>query len=169
MPELVAPTVTLHAAWLEAHAEWGPGRHEDGFGVTPADDVTTASGFATWVTRLTDPSAPRLHRWIVSEGRVLGGIALRWGTDDYISWAGNLGYGIRPSARRRGLATWAITQIATEARAVGLAELIAVCAPDNTPSARTLLQAGATFEGPGNTPFGPSHRYRLPLPHRAAT
>lgn len=25
MPELINPTVALHAAWLEAHKEWGPG------------------------------------------------------------------------------------------------------------------------------------------------
>jgi hypothetical protein len=30
MPELIPPTVRLHAGWLEAHAEWGPGQHEDG-------------------------------------------------------------------------------------------------------------------------------------------
>ncbi|MGC5019314.1 hypothetical protein [Micromonospora sp. DT47] len=29
MPELVAPTVRLHAAWLEARDEWGPGALED--------------------------------------------------------------------------------------------------------------------------------------------
>ncbi|MEU4715850.1 hypothetical protein AB0F73_19625 [Micromonospora purpureochromogenes] len=39
MPELIAPTVHLHAAWLEAHDEWGPGVHEDGFGLLPSDEV----------------------------------------------------------------------------------------------------------------------------------
>jgi hypothetical protein len=39
MPELIAPTACLHAAWLGAHAEWGPGAHEDGFGLLPSDEV----------------------------------------------------------------------------------------------------------------------------------
>ena len=39
MPELIEPTGQLHAAWLEARADWGPGVHEDGFGLLTTDDV----------------------------------------------------------------------------------------------------------------------------------
>jgi hypothetical protein len=39
MPELIVPTVGLHAAWLEAHDERGPGVHEDGFGPGPFNEV----------------------------------------------------------------------------------------------------------------------------------
>ncbi|HEY0540647.1 MAG TPA: hypothetical protein VGD53_19915 [Actinoallomurus sp.] len=39
MRELIAPTTRLHTAWLEAHEEWGPGRHEDGFGLRPSEEV----------------------------------------------------------------------------------------------------------------------------------
>ncbi|MGW0071760.1 hypothetical protein ACWDUI_30365 [Streptosporangium sandarakinum] len=53
MPELIVPTTRLHAAWLEARAEWGPGVHEDGFGLLPADEVGSPAGFAAWVARLT--------------------------------------------------------------------------------------------------------------------
>ena len=116
MPELIAPTVDLHPAWLDAHAEWGPGLHEDGFGLSASDDVVSPAGFAAWVARLRDQSDPAgapgshrcTYRWIVEGGRVLGGTALRDGDDEYVRWAGHIGYGIRPSARRRGLATWAL-------------------------------------------------------------
>ncbi len=46
MPELIAPTARLHTAWLEAHAEWGPGVHEDGFGLLPSDEVDAPADFA---------------------------------------------------------------------------------------------------------------------------
>ena len=46
MPTLIAPTVRLHAAWLDAHTAWGPGRHEDGFGLLPTDEVHSPAGFA---------------------------------------------------------------------------------------------------------------------------
>jgi hypothetical protein len=52
VPELIAPTARLHTAWLEAHAEWGPGAHEDGFGLQQSDEVDTPGGFAAWVARL---------------------------------------------------------------------------------------------------------------------
>lgn len=115
MPELVAPTEHLHAAWLDAHAEWGPGLHEDGFGLSPSDEVASAEGFAAWVADLTERSDPAsttdvgqprvLSWWVVEDARVLGGAALRVGDDDYVQWAGHVGFGLRPSARGRGLGT----------------------------------------------------------------
>jgi predicted acetyltransferase len=167
MPELIAPTARLHAAWLEAHAEWGPGQHEDGFGLSPSDEVESAEGFAAWVCRLTDEADPakptdvvrRLYRWIVEGDRVLGGIALRHGGSDYVLWAGNIGYGIRPSARGRGLASWAVGQMLEEARARGLDRVLAVCAVDNAGSMKTIERCGGVFEGIRDTEFGPARRY----------
>jgi hypothetical protein len=47
----------------------------------------------------------RTYRWIVEGDRVLGAIALRHELNDFLlRAAGNIGDGIRPSARRRGLA-----------------------------------------------------------------
>jgi predicted acetyltransferase len=110
MPELIAPTACLHAVWLEAHHEWGPGVHEDGFGLWPADEVESPDGFAAWVARLaaqSDPAKPvdagRVHctyRWIAEDGRVLGGIVLRHELSDFVRRAGHIGYGIRPSVGR---------------------------------------------------------------------
>ncbi|MFI5484182.1 GNAT family N-acetyltransferase [Micromonospora echinaurantiaca] len=173
MPELIAPTTRLHTAWLDAHAEWGPGQHEDGFGLDASDDVTSPAGFAAWVARLLDQSDPAkpldagrvpcTYRWIVERDRVLGGIALRHGSSDYVRWAGHIGYGIRPSARRRGLATWALGRMLAEARTVGLDRVLAVCAVDNAASARTIERCGGVLEGVGETRFGPARRYWIDL------
>ena len=58
MPELIAPTIGLEAAWREAHEEWGQGAHEDGFWLLPSDVVDSPAGFATWLTRLADEADP---------------------------------------------------------------------------------------------------------------
>ncbi len=169
MPALIQPDVHLHAAFLDAHAEWGPGQHEDGFGLAASDDVGSPAGFAAWLTRLADRAEPAggrhgcLHRWIVEDGRVLGAIALRHGDDDYVRWAGNVGYGIRPSARRRGLATWALARTLDEARAIGLDRLMIVCAVDNAASARTIERCGGVFDGIHDAGPGPLRRYRVAL------
>jgi predicted acetyltransferase len=173
VPELIAPTARRHDAWLEAHAEWGPGSHEDGFGLGPADEVTSPAGFAAWLARLAGQSDPArtldagrhrcVYRWIVEGDRVLGGAALRHGDDEYVRWAGHLGYGIRPSARRRGLGGWALLRLLDEGRALGLDRLLAVCAPDNVASVRTIERCGGAFEGLGDTPFGPARRYLFTL------
>lgn len=173
MPELIVPTVRLRGAWLEAHAEWGPGPHEDGFGLRSSDEVHTPTGFATWLARLAEQSDPVrtieigrhrcTYRWIVESDRVLGGIALRDGDDDYVSWAGHIGYGIRPSARRRGLGGWALGRVLDEARATGMNRVLAVCAVDNTASVRTIEQCGGAFEGISDSGTGPLRRYWFQL------
>src|SRR4051812_12258889 len=76
MLSLIPPATRLREAWLEAHAEWGDGEHEDGFGLTGADDVRSPDGFAAWVSRC-ERDSDCLYRWIVEGDRVLGGIALR--------------------------------------------------------------------------------------------
>jgi hypothetical protein len=58
MPDLVAPTIRLQDAWREAHEEWGPGMHEDGFGLLSEDDVESSVGFAAWLKRLSEQSDP---------------------------------------------------------------------------------------------------------------
>lgn len=173
MPELIVPDVSARAAWLDAHAEWGPGLHEDGFGLGPDDDVETAGGFAVWLARIGTQSDPArttdvgrhrcTYRWIVEGERVVGGIALRNGDDEYIRWAGHVGYGIRPSARGHGLATWALGRMLGLARVQGMVRVLAVCAVDNAASVRTLERNGGVFEGVLQTPFGPARRYWFEL------
>lgn len=149
MPELIEPTGRLHAAWLAARAEWGPGAHEDGFGLLPADDVDSPAGFAAWVERLAGESERCTYRWIVEDGQVLGGIALRHEGHDSVPRAGHIGYGIRPSVRRRGLASWAFGRMLCEARALGMERLLAVCETGNAASARTIERHGGVLEDDG--------------------
>ncbi|MEV4618772.1 GNAT family N-acetyltransferase [Asanoa sp. NPDC049573] len=171
MAELIAPTTRLHAAFVECCDDWGPGLHEDGFGLGADDDVRSPDGFATWVAerlRLThgagEPCPAERHaspRWIVEDGRVLGGIALRHKYDDDL---GQIGYGVRPSARRRGLASWALGAMLVEARAVlGLDRILVPCLADNVASARTIERNGGVLEGIRETVHGPVRRYWIML------
>ncbi|HEX3778845.1 MAG TPA: GNAT family N-acetyltransferase [Pseudonocardiaceae bacterium] len=173
MPDLVAPTTRLHAAWLNARDEWGPGVHEDGFGLDPADEVDSAAGFAAWVARLVDESDPTKPvatgrrrctcRWIIEGDQVVGGIALRHELDDFVRRVGHIGYGIRPSARRRGLATWALGRMLDEARLVGLDRVLIVCEDDNLASARTIERNGGVLEDLGDAEPSVLRRYWITL------
>jgi predicted acetyltransferase len=169
MPELIEPAVRLRAAWLEAHEEWGPGLHEDGFGLRSCDVVDTPEGFAAWLARLADESdpvssarsgrVPCSYWWIVEGERVLGGVALRHGTDEVVLRVGHIGYGIRPSARRRGLAGWALGRMIGEARALGLDRVLLVCEADNIASAKTIERHGGRLEDVRATGPGAVRRY----------
>jgi predicted acetyltransferase len=154
VPELVLPTAQLHAEFLACRDDWGPGLHEDGFGISADDDLDSPDSFAAWVhdrLRLTHlpgtPCPPEQHgsaRWIVEDGQVVGGIALRHIFDDE---HGHIGYGVRPSARRRGLASWALAQMLNDAKAaLTVDRVLIVCQADNFASARTIERNGGVLE-----------------------
>jgi RimJ/RimL family protein N-acetyltransferase len=145
MAILTAPASSWHSAWLEAHAEWGPGFHEDGFGLLPDDDVVSPAGFGAWVDRLsTDERCT--YWWITEHDAVLGGIALRHPSHPLVRRAGHLGYGVRPSARGRGLASWAVARVVEQAGIFGMGQVVAVCEVDNEASAKTLERLGGVLE-----------------------
>lgn len=143
MPELIEPDSARHAAWLESHYEWGPGLHEDGFGISPHDDVKSAAGFAAWVERLR--SLPAQFRWIVEQDAVLGGIVLRPVTNESVLRVGHIGYGIRPSARGNGLATWGLSQALRLAQEASLERVLLVCLDDNPASIKVIEKCGGVL------------------------
>ena len=174
MPDLVEPTTRLHTAWLAARDDWGPGVHQDGAGLRPDDDVDSPNGFADWVGRLrqeSDTTIPltegRVHCtywWIVEGQTVLGGISLRHSLNDFLLRAGgHIGYGIRPSARRRGLATWALGQLLSTARNQGLDRVLITCADENAASARVIEHHGGRLEDVRHTELGRTRRYWVAL------
>ncbi|HUX03806.1 MAG TPA: GNAT family N-acetyltransferase [Acidimicrobiales bacterium] len=162
MLELVTPEVARHSPWLACHREWGPGVHEDGFGISPDDDVESAEGFSTWVSRLQSLPSARMW-WIVEGDLVLGGIALRTATTDNVLRLGHVGYGIRPSARGRGVGTWAMGALLAHARAAGLSRLLLVCLDDNVGSIKIIERHAGVLEKLVDEEHGLVRRYWIDL------
>lgn len=163
MPELIAPTRRLRTAWLEAHAEWGPGVHEDGFGLLQTDNVDSPAGFEAWVARLAEESGRCTYRWIIDDGHVTGGIALRHETHDLVARSGHIGFGIRPSARRRGLAAWALSRILDEAKVLGMDRVLVMCEAGNVASAKTIESQGGAPADLGDLADDSAWRYWIRL------
>jgi predicted acetyltransferase len=174
MPELTLPTTRLRDSWLESREEWGRGKHQDGAGLQAGDDVDTVEGFAAWVSRLlrqADHSVPigdgRVHAtywWITDGDTYLGAITLRHALNEFLlRAAGNVGYGVRPSARRRGLASWALAAVLPEARALGLDRVLVTCDVSNVASARTIEKCGGVLEDVRDTELGRTRRYWITL------
>jgi predicted acetyltransferase len=78
---------------------------------------------------------------------VLGGIALRPFPNDQVLRVGHIGYGVRPSARGRGVATWALGQALNHAHEAGLRRVLLVCLDDNAASVKTIERHGGVPEG----------------------
>lgn len=174
MPELIVPTARLRESWLESRDEWGKGVHQDGAGLRPGVELDSPQGFAAWVDGLIaaeDRNLPApegwVHctfRWIVEGDRYLGGIALRHELNDFLLRAGgHIGYGVRPSERRRGLASFALGEMLVEAGKLGLDRVLVTCNVDNVGSARTIESRGGVLEDVRATEIGTLKRYWITL------
>jgi predicted acetyltransferase len=161
VPELIAPTSSLYAGWRDARDDWGPGLHEDGFGLRPDDDTDSQPGFEAWLQRLQQSSAS--FWWIVEDRSVLGAIALRSEMNEIVWRQGHIGYGIRPSARGRGLATWALGQVLSAAQERGLERVLIVCDEENVASARVIESHGGVREDIGSSEASRVRRYWISL------
>lgn len=160
MFELVPPNVAFHQSFLESHREWA-GVHQDGAAVFMADDVTSPEGFAAWVGMLLDAETapekdgivPCTYLWITEGPRYVGAIAFRHHlTSALLNSGGHIGYGIRPSDRRRGAATWALRALLSRLAAQGELggalpdRVLLTCDDENSASIRTIERCEGRLE-----------------------
>ena len=81
------------------------------------------------------------------ENRPLGFLALRLLLNEKLFIeGGHIGYSIRPSQRRKGLAKLQLELGLAEARKKGLERVLITCDEDNEASRRTILSAGGIYE-----------------------
>jgi predicted acetyltransferase len=89
---------------------------------------------------------PHSTYWLVSDNVVVGVANLRHSlTEALRREGGNIGYGVRPSARRRGYAHELLRCTLVRAREMGLREVWLTCAKTNLASVRTIVGQGGVF------------------------
>ncbi|WP_311213935.1 MULTISPECIES: GNAT family N-acetyltransferase [unclassified Arthrobacter] len=158
---LTKPSASFHASWLESYDEWGT-LNQDGSAAFVAArydlDLRDSSDFAQWVDVLHQMAkddfqppeglANQSTIWVVREDAYLGAASLRHSlANDYLTEVGgHIGYGIRPSARGRGLAKLALKGALEEARALGMERVLVTCKQPNAASARTIEACGGVLE-----------------------
>jgi predicted acetyltransferase len=100
---------------------------------------------------------PHSTFWLVDANDEIVGISnLRHRlTDSLLRFGGHVGFGVRPSARRRGYATELLRATLVEARSLGLSRVRVTCDQRNVASAKTILRNGAAL---AEEEFMPEHR-----------
>lgn len=165
MPELIAPTVDLHASYLEAWAEFaaeGRGAADDDSALRYefdrfGDRWNTSEGFAAFVEFLTlsgleetprdEGWVPQTTFWYVDGDRYLGSIRCRHRLNPSLfETGGHIGYDVRPTARLRGYATTMLHEVLSFAASVGIEQALVTCDEDNIGSRKVIEANGGVFE-----------------------
>lgn len=95
------------------------------------------------------------EKWVVStqfayvrkcDGRILGMLQVRHYLNDYLrEYAGHIGYSVRPSERRKGIATAMLREALPFCKSIGLEQVMIACEPTNPGSRGTILNNGGKY------------------------
>ena len=101
--------------------------------------------------------------WLVENGgHVVGVSNLRYSlTDELRRIGGNIGYGIRPSARRLGHATTILRETLIKAKAQGIRRVLVTADKGNAGSVKTILKNGGVLDAEELLPGHPDITQRF--------
>lgn len=95
------------------------------------------------------------EKWVVStqfayvrkdDGRIMGMLQVRHYLNDYLrEYAGHIGYSVRPSERRKGVATAMLKEALPFCKSIGLDRVMIACEPNNPGSRGTILNNGGVY------------------------
>ncbi len=150
---LQAPSPDLQDSYRSLIAELDAGREKR----VPFVLDYPFENFETLLARLRDDAhgvglpdgfVPHSTYWLVRGSREIVGVTnLRHSLTPFLlREGGNIGYGIRPSARRNGYGREILRQMLPKARALGLSRLLVTCGKLNLGSVRIILGNGGVLE-----------------------
>ena len=163
-----APLAMDEAGIRAAHAELAADGFEFALGL---DDATS---FACWLETTADWAAGRNlpDGWVPAQflvavddaGEVLGRVSIRFELHGWLKEiGGHVGYGVRPGARRRGVATALLRRGLDVLGEAGVDEALVTCDVDNTGSRRTIERCDGRFKDIVESPNLPDkRRYLVP-------
>jgi predicted acetyltransferase len=151
--ELVTPTATLRESYCSFIGELvATGEAFVPFVLEYAHD-----DFGAFLHRLDDcargiglPHGFVAHStyWLVADRTTVVGVSnIRHSlTDSLRREGGNIGYGIRPSARRRGFGTAILRESLRRAAQLGLTRVLVTCSKENLGSVKAIVRNGGVLE-----------------------
>lgn len=147
--KLVKPQIHLKDEYLNFYQEW----KESGEDMVPWVISKDPSDFQKMLNFLANNEigagipegrVPDSTFWLINgQNRVIGAVNIRHQLSEFLYNAGgHIGYGIRPSERRKGFATILLNQSLVEAKKLGIKDVLVVCDEGNVGSEKTIIKNG---------------------------
>jgi predicted acetyltransferase len=146
---LLKPSVEWEKEYLSFYQDW----KESGEDMVPwviSKDPSDFRGMVQFLQsneqgkHLPDGWVPDSTYWLVDEqNQIVGAVNIRHGlTEKLLYSGGHIGYGIRPSERRKGYATKLLALSLGKAKELGIDSVLVVCDEGNVASERTIIRNG---------------------------
>ena len=82
-----------------------------------------------------------------SDGKILGALDLRHELNDHLlKYGGHIGYGVAPSERQKGYASYMLSAALPICKSLGITNVLITCNKENLGSARTIQKNGGVLE-----------------------
>ncbi|MCU5326932.1 MULTISPECIES: GNAT family N-acetyltransferase [Bacillus cereus group] len=146
---LLTPTIDLQEEYLDFYNEW----KDSGETMIPWVISKDPSNFPAMIQELLDAHnginlpeswVPDSTYWLVTdENKIVGAVNIRHSlTEHLFNAGGHIGYGIRPSERRKGYATKLLKLSLEKTKELNITKALVVCDEVNTASEKTILHNG---------------------------
>ncbi|MGX5559870.1 GNAT family N-acetyltransferase [Bacillus thuringiensis] len=146
---LLTPTTDLQEEYLDFYNEW----KDSGETMIPWVITKNPANFPAMVQELPDAHnginipetwVPDSTYWLVTdENKIVGAVNIRHSlTEHLFNAGGHIGYGIRPSERRKGYATKLLKLSLEKTKELNIEKVLVVCDAVNTASEKTILHNG---------------------------
>lgn len=119
--------------------------------------ITAFENFDTWLEIVLSVEKERLRNGVhastffsvrKSDHKLIGSIQLRHSlTEELAQHGGHIGYGVRPTERKKGYGRQQLILILAAAKEMGLQKVLIFCDKDNTASACTAISCGGVPAG----------------------
>lgn len=151
--ELLRPDETMEEQYYDFIEEW----EKSGEEIVPAAVRSKGMDYKSWLDHTykfeseeTCPGGlvPAHTYFLVSEDkRVIGAVNIRHFLNNYLlSYGGHVGYGIRPSERKKGYAALMLSMALPIAKGLGIDKALITCDKNNIGSAKTIIKNGGILE-----------------------
>ncbi|MEG0307246.1 MAG: GNAT family N-acetyltransferase [Clostridium sp.] len=151
--KLVEPTIEMEKEYMDYIGEWEKQKGE----IVPSASRRNNYDYNTLIERWEEQKTSKaielgfvpatLYFLVDDNNRIYGALHIRHELNDVLlSRGGHIGYGIRPSERKKGYATKMLSLSLNIVKALGIEKVLVTCDKENIGSAKTIINNGGELE-----------------------
>lgn len=153
MFKLVKPTLSMEKEYVDYITEWEATEEK----IVPNAAKRDSMSFKELINKWKEYESESIYEkglvpssiyFLMDEYKIIYGVIdIRHELNDYLlRYGGHIGYGIRPSQRRKGYASQMLTLALPIVKELGISKALITCDKNNTGSAKTIMNNGGILE-----------------------